>query len=99
MPYASPNLAHIPDELKLDPSNRLLPVDFGFINLNADRAWFADKGLALPTTLEDSADSGLQGLAGRAEPGHLFAGHGFLIGHHRPFWTQRLFGFVCSAGK
>ena len=31
----------------------VVPVDFGYVNLNIDKAWFAKKGLALPTSLED----------------------------------------------
>ena len=31
----------------------LVPVDFGYVTLNADKAWFAKKGLALPATLQD----------------------------------------------
>ena len=34
--YESPLLADIPDELELDPSHRLLPVDFGDVCLNYD---------------------------------------------------------------
>lgn len=52
-PYASPALAQIPDELKLDPENRLLPVDYGFVNLNADKGWFEANGLPIPATLDD----------------------------------------------
>ncbi|GIV78315.1 MAG: ABC transporter substrate-binding protein [Litorilinea sp.] len=52
-PYASPLLDQIDDELKLDPENRLLPVDYGYVNLNADRAWFEERGIPLPQSLED----------------------------------------------
>lgn len=31
----------------------VVPVDYGYVSLNIDKAWFAQKGLALPTTLED----------------------------------------------
>jgi thiamine transport system substrate-binding protein len=51
--YPSPLLAQIPDELELDPENRLLPVDFGDVCLNYDIAWFAEQGLAPPGGLED----------------------------------------------
>ncbi|OUC08042.1 ABC transporter substrate-binding protein, partial [Litorilinea aerophila] len=37
----------------LDPENRLLPVDYGYVNLNADRAWFEERGIPLPQSLED----------------------------------------------
>lgn len=53
--YESPALADIPAELQLDGSHRLLPVDFGFVSLNYDRAYFKKKNLPLPRTLEDLA--------------------------------------------
>jgi thiamine transport system substrate-binding protein len=52
-PYASPLLDQIPDRLKLDPQNRALPVDYGDVCLNYDRAWFDEEGLAPPANLED----------------------------------------------
>lgn len=52
-PYASPLLKEIPDAFKLDSQNRALPVDYGDVCLNYDRAYFADKGLQPPQTLDD----------------------------------------------
>ncbi|MBN1977099.1 MAG: thiamine ABC transporter substrate-binding protein [Anaerolineae bacterium] len=52
-PYASPLLDEIPDHLKLDPQNRVLPVDYGDVRLNYDKAWFEERGLAPPANLED----------------------------------------------
>jgi thiamine transport system substrate-binding protein len=52
-PYSSPLLAEIPDELELDAEHRLLPVDYGDVCLNYDRAWFDQAGLAPPASLED----------------------------------------------
>ena len=51
--YDSPLLAEIPDELKLDAENRLLPVDYGDVCLNYDKAWFAENDLPLPQSLAD----------------------------------------------
>ncbi len=31
----------------------VVPVDYGFVTLNIDKAWFAKSGLALPTSLDD----------------------------------------------
>ena len=31
----------------------VVPVDYGFVALNIDKAWFAKSGLALPTSLDD----------------------------------------------
>ncbi len=37
-PYTPQGLDQIPAELKLDPQNRLIPIDYGFVNLNYDKA-------------------------------------------------------------
>lgn len=52
-PYNSPLLAEIPAEFRLDPQNRALPVDYGDVCINYDKAWFAQKGLPVPTSLDD----------------------------------------------
>jgi len=52
-PYTSPALADVPDALELDSEHRLSPVDYGDVCLNYDVAWFAEKGIAAPTSLED----------------------------------------------
>jgi len=51
--YTSPLLAEIPEKYKLDPENRLLPVDFGDVCLNYDKAYFKDKPFLPPDRLED----------------------------------------------
>jgi thiamine transport system substrate-binding protein len=51
--YASPELANIPDAFKLDSSNSALPVDYGDVCINYDKAYFADNSLAVPQSLED----------------------------------------------
>jgi len=52
-PYASPELNNIPDAFKFDSSNSALPVDYGDVCINYDKAYFADKALAVPQSLED----------------------------------------------
>jgi thiamine transport system substrate-binding protein len=52
-PYASPELGDLPDSFKLDSSNRALPVDYGDVCINYDKAYFAEKNLAVPQSLED----------------------------------------------
>ncbi|PDW04281.1 thiamine ABC transporter substrate-binding protein [Candidatus Viridilinea mediisalina] len=53
VPYAAPALAEIPAELQLDPEQRLLPVDFGYVLINYDRAALEARGRTPPTSLED----------------------------------------------
>jgi thiamine transport system substrate-binding protein len=51
--YASPLLEKIPDEYKLDPANGALPVDYGDVCINYDKAYFALHDLRIPLSLED----------------------------------------------
>lgn len=78
-PYASPLLADIPDDLKLDPQNRLLPVDFGYVNINYDRRWFAEKGLPVPQSLEDLVKPEYKGLLVVQNPATSSPGLAFLL--------------------
>jgi thiamine transport system substrate-binding protein len=52
-PYASLLLAQIPEEFKLDPQERALPVDYGDVCINYDKAYFAAHSLQVPLSLED----------------------------------------------
>ncbi len=36
--YAPAGLEQIPEEFRLDPEHRLIPIDYGFVNLNYDKA-------------------------------------------------------------
>lgn len=51
--YDAPALANIPAQFKLDPSNRLLPIDYGYVVINYDKGWLAEQGREPPTTLEE----------------------------------------------
>ena len=95
-PYASPVLADIPDELELDPQHRLNPVDFGDVCLNYDKAWFQEKGLTPPATLEDLTKAEMKGLLVVENPATSSPGLSFLmatVGHfgedgYRDFWAR-----------
>lgn len=60
--YESPALSEIPDVFKLDSSNRALPVDYGDVCINYDKAYFADNNLTVPQSLEDLTKSDYEGL-------------------------------------
>ncbi|MFZ1395653.1 MAG: thiamine ABC transporter substrate-binding protein, partial [Candidatus Promineifilaceae bacterium] len=77
--YASPLLAEIPDALKLDPGNRLLPVDYGDVCLNYDKAWFAENNLPLPQSLADLTDPMYAGLLVVQNPATSSPGLAFLL--------------------
>jgi thiamine transport system substrate-binding protein len=78
-PYDSPALASIPAELQSDPSHRMLPVDFGYVSLNYDRAWFAAHALAVPRTLEDLVRAPYKGLLVVENPATSSPGLAFLL--------------------
>jgi len=78
-PYASPALADIPDALKLDEQNRLLPVDYGDVCLNYDKAWFKDKGLDPPANLEALIKPEYKGLTVVENPATSSPGLAFLL--------------------
>ena len=77
-PYAAPGLKNVADRFKLDPLNRLLPVDFGHVSINYDRDWFAKKKLALPATLKDLTDPKYKGLLVVENPATSSPGLAFL---------------------
>lgn len=77
--YASPLLAGIPASLKLDDKNRLLPVDYGDVCLNYDKAWFTKNQLAPPTDLTDLVKEEYKGLTVIENPANSSPGMAFLL--------------------
>jgi thiamine transport system substrate-binding protein len=78
-PYASPLLDKIPGEFKLDPQNRALPVDYGDVCINYDKAYFADHSLHLPATLEDLTKPEYKNLLAVENPATSSPGLAFLL--------------------
>ncbi len=79
LPYDSPMLSVIPDSLKLDEKNRLLPVDYGDVCLNFDKAWFKEHKLAMPTDLSDLIKPEYKGLTVVENPATSSPGMAFLL--------------------
>ncbi len=78
-PYESPMLGDIPNELELDPDHRLIPVDFGDVCLNFDKAWFGEQGLEPPADLAALIDPAYQGLTVVENPATSSPGLAFLL--------------------
>jgi thiamine transport system substrate-binding protein len=78
-PYASPLLANVPDDLELDAEHRLLPVDYGDVCLNYDKAWFAERGIEPPANLESLKDPAYKGLTVVENPATSSPGLAFLL--------------------
>lgn len=79
LPYASPVLEKIPGNLKLDPQNRLLPVDYGDVCLNYDKKWFQKKNIAPPTDLTDLVKPKYRKLTVVENPATSSPGLAFLL--------------------
>ncbi len=77
--YQSPALANIPARFQLDPENRLLPVDYGDVCINYDKAYFAENDLAVPAGLEDLLAPEYNGLLVVENPATSSPGLAFLL--------------------
>jgi thiamine transport system substrate-binding protein len=77
--YESPALGEISDEFKLDDSNRALPVDYGDVCINYDKAYFAGNKLPVPQSLEDLAKPEYKGLLVVENPATSSTGLAFLL--------------------
>ena len=77
--YASPALAQVPAEFQLDPNNGALPIDYGDVCINYDKAYFEDNSLAIPTSLEELAQPEYAGLLAVENPATSSPGLAFLM--------------------
>ena len=57
----------------------LVVVDYGYVTVNFDKAWFAKSGLALPKTLEQLAQPDYAKLLAVQNPATSSPGHAFLL--------------------
>ena len=78
-PYESPVLADIPDALELDEAHGALPVDYGDVCLNYDKAYFETAGIAPPGNLEDLVKPEYAGLTVVENPANSSPGLAFLL--------------------
>lgn len=78
-PYGSPALKNIPAEFQLDASHRALPVDYGDVCINYDKAYFASHNLAVPASLEDLTKPEYKDLLVMENPSTSSPGLAFLL--------------------
>jgi thiamine transport system substrate-binding protein len=57
----------------------LVPVDYGYVTINYDKAWFAKSGKALPKTLEELAQPAFAKLLVVQNPATSSPGNAFLL--------------------
>lgn len=77
--YESPALSEVPDEFKLDASNHALPVDYGDVCINYDKAYFAENNLTVPQSLEDLTKPEYEGLLVVENPATSSTGLAFML--------------------
>ncbi len=78
-PYTSPNLDRVPPGLIFDASHRVTPVDYGYVNINYDKAALEAAGLAPPTTLEQLTEPAWRGRLVVENPATSSTGLAFLL--------------------
>jgi thiamine transport system substrate-binding protein len=86
--YNSPLLAKIPVEFKLDPQNYALPVDYGDVCINYDKAYFSTHNLPVPVTLQDLAKPEYEGMLVTENPATSSPGLAFLLATIKHFGTN-----------
>lgn len=77
--YQTDMIQQIPDEFLLDDVHRALPIDYGDVCINADRAYFNQRGLPLPQSLEDLTKPAYKGLLVVQNPATSSPGLAFLL--------------------
>ncbi len=75
LPYESPGLADVPDELELDPEHRVTPIDFGDVCIN----YWTDRVADAPTDLDDLTDPAFAGSFVTPDPETSSPGFAFLL--------------------
>ncbi len=77
--YASPLLEQIPDSFELDPQARALPVDYGDVCLNYDKAQLEELDLEPPQSLDDLLLPTYRGMLVVENPATSSPGLAFLL--------------------
>lgn len=83
----------IPDAFKLDPQFRLTPIDYGDVCLNYDKAWFKEKNIAPPTTLDDLIKPEYKSLLVVENPASSSPGLAFLLASISRFGADNYLDF------
>jgi thiamine transport system substrate-binding protein len=78
-PYESSGLADVDPEWVLDPENRVTPIDHGEVCLNVDTAWYAERALRPPSSIEDLVDERYRGQLVVENPATSTPGLAFLL--------------------
>ena len=92
-PYRSPFSGIIPPQYVLDAKYRLTSVDYSFVALNYDRAYFLKNKLELPKTLNDLTKPEYKSLLVVQNPATSSTGLAFLLSTVKTFGTNGYLNF------
>jgi thiamine transport system substrate-binding protein len=77
--YESPLLENVQDKFILDDTFHVMPVDYGYVNLNYDKKYLESNGMAPPSTLEELTGPEWKGKVVVENPATSSPGLSFLI--------------------
>ena len=77
--WQAKGLDRVPQSLRLDPSHRVTPVDYGDVCVNYDMSWFSSHHLRAPSTLADLVAPAYRGLTVVEKPSTSSTGLAFLL--------------------
>ncbi len=83
----------------MDSKWRITPVNYGYVALNYDLAWFEKNKLALPTTLDDLTKPLYKGLLVVQNPATSSPGLAFLLATIKHFGEAKAFNFWSALQK
>ena len=92
-PYQSGKLLFIPHEYQLDSTFQLLPIDYGDVCLNYDKAYFEQKKLQPPQTLADLTKPEYKDLLVVEDPAASSPGLAFMLATVSAFGEDRWLSF------
>ena len=92
--YESTELANVRRELLLDPSHRLLPVDYGDVCLNYDKEWLSARGIRPPESLQDLTKPEYEELVVVQNPATSSPGLAFLLATIDEFGTEGSYTYL-----
>ncbi|MCJ7670516.1 MAG: thiamine ABC transporter substrate-binding protein [Acidimicrobiia bacterium] len=94
--YRSPALDRVPAAYRIDATHHATPVDHGDVCVNHDTAWFAERGIRVPRTLDDLTKPAYPGRLVVENPATSSPGLAFLLatidrygeGGWRSYWER-----------
>ena len=78
-PYKPAALANVSTTFQLDPASRLVPIDYGDVCMNFDKAYFTQKKLAVPQSLSDLTKPEYKNLLVMENPAASSPGLAFML--------------------